>query len=78
MSRNFGMIKKRGTARLKRIIGMLKAIGVSKPCDEKAIVHAMSDDCVCCICDCSRNILNGNVKLTVQQKKNLSPFRDAL
>ena len=78
LRKNFGMAKKKSTTQLKRNISMLKAIGSSKPCDQKAIVQALSEDCVCCLCDCSRNILNGNVKLTVHQKKNLSPFRNAL
>ena len=72
------MAKKGGTTQLRRNISMLKAIGSSKPCDQKAIVHAMSNDCVHCLCNFSRNILNGNVKLTAHQKKNLSPFQDAL
>ena len=78
LRRNFIMAKKGGTTWLKRNISMLKAIGSSKPCGQKAIVHALSNDCVCCLYDCLRNILNGNVKLKVHQKKNLSPFCNAL
>ena len=72
------MVKKAGTTQLRQNISMLKAIGSSKPCDQNAIVYAMSNDCVCCVCDCSRNIFNGNVKLTVHQKKSLSPYHNAL
>ena len=78
LRKNFCMVKKKSTTRLKRNFSVLKAIGSSKPCNQKAIVQALSDDCVCCLCDCSRNILNGNVKLTVHHKKNLSHFHDAL
>ena len=77
LRRNFGMVNKGGTTWWKRRISMLNAIKSSKLCDQK-LIHALSDDCVHCQCDYSRNTLNDNVKLTVHQKKNWLPFHDAV
>ena len=41
----------------------------------KAIIKEADDDLVHCICECTHNILKGNVPLTKAQKTKLRPYK---
>ena len=59
---------------LKRNLGLLKAISLTKQCDHKAVASSLHNDCIKCLSDCSYNILQGHVKLSSKEKKLLKPF----
>ncbi len=64
--------------RLKKNIDLLKVLSKSDSRLRKAILANAGTDTVRCICDCTHNVLNGNLKLTPKQRRNLTRHRAAL
>ena len=64
--------------RLKKHIDELKVLKKANPTLRKAYLKAADNSLICCLCECSHNILNGNIRLTSSQKKNLTKHRKLL
>ncbi len=65
-------------ARLRKNIDLLKVLSKAKPKLRQAILKNLDSDTVRCICECAHNVLNGNLKLTPKQRKDLLKHRKAL
>lgn len=46
--------------------------------DRKSFLKRCNRDFVDCICECTKNLLRGNVYITPQQYKNLKPHKEIL
>ena len=57
---------------------MLKMLCGAKPAVVKAVLRGASPDLINALCECSLNILKGNVRLTTAQKKRLSRYKHGL
>ncbi len=57
--------------RLKKHLDELRVLKKSKPAFRKSILRAADKDLICCLCECSHNVLNGNIKLSPKDKKPL-------
>jgi hypothetical protein len=62
-------------SRLKNHLEELKVLQKAKPNLRKNILKAADNSLIQCLCECSHNILNGNIKLTSGQKKTLKKHR---
>ena len=58
--------------RLRNHIDELKVLKKANPSLRKNYLKLANKDLICCLCECSHNILNGNIKLTSAQKKKLT------
>ena len=58
-------------SRLRKHYPILKELARAKPKVRRKILRAASIDLVRCLCECSHNILRGNLKLSPKQKKKL-------
>ncbi len=65
-------------ARVKKHFDILRVLQKANPKLHKAILQNADTDVVHCICDCTHNALNGNLKLTPKQKKQLVKFKKPL
>ncbi len=66
------------SSRLKKHLDLLKVIHTSSPALRKAIIGKASTDAIRCLCDCSNNVLNGNVELTDAQRRRLNKYKSQL
>ena len=66
------------SSRLKKHLELLKVIHRASPQLRKAIISRASADAIRCMCDCSNNVLNGNVELTPEQKRRLVKYKGQL
>ena len=57
---------------------MLKLLCGAKPSMVKAVLKGASPDLIRTLCECSLNILKGNVRLSAAQKKQLSRHKQNL
>lgn len=57
---------------------MLKMMARAKPAVLKAMLNGASPDLVKALCECSMNVLRGNVKLSSHQKKRLSRYKQGM
>lgn len=68
---------------------LVKILGVKNSCilcalcylnntQRKQVIHNAENDLIKCICECSLNILNGNLEVTTQQKNKLKKFKKVL
>ncbi len=64
--------------RLKSHLDELKVLKKAKPALRKGILKCADKQLICCICECSHNILKGNVKLTAKNRKQLLKYRKHL
>jgi hypothetical protein len=71
------MVQRRAS-RLKRNFHVLKALYNSKPSRRKQLLASADRDLVHSLCDCSKNVLNGNVPLSSGRKKQLKRHRKLL
>lgn len=60
--------------RLKKHYETLKILKKSSPVFRKAIINAADDSLIICICECIKNVLYGDVKLTQKNKEELKKF----
>lgn len=66
------------SSRVKRHAAMLKVLAKAKPATSKALMKEADKDLVYCLCECSHNILKGNVPLTKAQKTKLTRYKQDL
>lgn len=66
------------SARIKRNLPLLKVLCGTKPALIKAVLKGASPDLISALCECSLNILKGNVHLTPAQKKQLPQYKQSL
>ncbi len=66
------------TKRLKANLDELKVLRKAKPALRKGIIKTAHKDLICCLAECSHNLLNGNVKLSAKDKKALIKHRKHL
>jgi len=64
--------------RLKKHASMLRALTSSSPNVSKAVIRAADKDLIHTLCECSQNILQGNVPLTNVQKRRLKRHKNTL
>ena len=57
---------------------ILRALYNAKPSERKKFLSSVSDDTINALCDCARNIVQGNVPLTTKQYKQLKPYHKQL
>jgi hypothetical protein len=69
---------KKKTTRLSRNLHLLKAIYKTSPKRRKELIANADKDLVCTICDCAKNVLNGNVPMSKARKKKLVKHKKVL
>ena len=63
---------------VKRNVALLRLLHQSKPSLVKAILKNAPSDLVRALCECSLNVLKGNIKLSATQKKRLRRYKNIL
>lgn len=63
---------------VQRNLPLLNVLSAAKPALVKAILKEAKPDLINTLCECSLNILKGNVRLTAAQKKQLSRHKQSL
>ena len=66
------------SARVRRHKHVLKALAMSHPSIQKAVLNNPSPELVQCLCECCHNLLRGAVPLTKPQKTKLSRYKQQL
>ncbi len=64
--------------RLKAHLDELRVLKKAKPSFRKGILKAADKQLIYCLCECSHNVLNGNIKLLAKDKKALQKHRKYL
>jgi len=65
--------------RLQKHIEVLKLLKkAEKPEQRKHILNCADNGLICCICECVKNVLHGNVHLTTAKKRELAKHKDVL
>ncbi|KAI8511990.1 hypothetical protein Bbelb_110900 [Branchiostoma belcheri] len=64
--------------RLHRHADCLRVLSKANPKLRKAILSTAPNDLLKSICDCSHNVLKGNIRLTPGQRKGLSRHKNTL
>jgi hypothetical protein len=63
------------SARLKKHALLLKVLAEAQPHMCKAIIREGDRELITCLCECAKNILNGNVPLKKSHLKRLQRYR---
>lgn len=63
---------------LRKQIPTLSFLTTAKPAVVKTIIKNGDDCLIKAICECCKNLLNGNIKLTKHQKSRLQPYKQQL
>jgi ABC-type dipeptide/oligopeptide/nickel transport system ATPase subunit len=66
---------------MKKVVKNLKYLRVLSNCKKKmhkAIIQSSDKELISCICECILNCLNGNIKLTEEQKHKLKHYKKAI
>ena len=66
------------STRIRRRADLLKVLAHAKPVTCKTIMKGADKDLVHCLCECTYNILKGNVPLTKAQKAKLTRYKQDL
>jgi len=66
------------SSRLKKYLSMLKLLKKASPKVRNKILKNCTKSLMCCICECAKNVLIGNVPLTPSQKSKLSRHKKKL
>ncbi len=64
--------------RLKRNLDFLRVLKKANPKQRKAIIHEGNNDLILCLCEVIDNILEGTIKLSPKQKKEVSKYKKVL
>ena len=64
--------------RLRKHAPLFRYLGRCNPKTAKSIIKASDRELLDTFCECSLNILNGNVSLTDHQRRRLKPFKNSL
>jgi hypothetical protein len=67
-----------GKDRLKRNVKILQKLSKAKRYERNKQIQSAKGDTVKCVCDCARNVLNGNIPLSKSQYKYLQKYRCSL
>lgn len=65
-------------SRLKKYLAKLKLLKQASAKVRKNILKNCNKNLLCCICECAKNVLKGNVPLTKPQKSKLRRFKKKL
>ena len=63
------------SCRLRKTRPLLKLLAKSSPKRRKTLLQAGGSDVIYSLCECCKNVLDGNVKLTLSQKKRLGKYK---
>ena len=63
------------SARMRKYGGHLQFLRKASPSVAKSVIKSADAGLVQCLCECSLNILKGNVRLTAAQKRKLSRYK---
>ena len=66
------------SSRLKKYLAKLRLLKQASTKVRKTILKNCNKNLLCCICECAKNVLKGNVPLTKPQKSKLSRFKKKL
>jgi len=64
--------------RVRKQVSRLEQLRKASPSLRKRLIHNCDKELLSCICECSKNLLKGNVPLTLLQKKKLSRHKHKL
>ena len=67
-----------GKAQIKKHLPLMQYLAKGKPKINKAIIEESGSDVMKLFCECAKNTLNGNVKLTPVQYKKLKRYKTQL
>jgi hypothetical protein len=59
------------SGRLRRHLPLLKKLSKSNKSDRDRIITISDDEFIRSVCECAKNALNGNIRLTTKQKNRL-------
>lgn len=66
------------SSRLKKYLVKLRLLKNASAKVRKKILKKCNKNLLCCLCECAKNVLKGNVPLTKPQKSKLSRFKHKL
>lgn len=66
------------SSRLKKYLVKLRLLKKSSSKVRNKILKNCNKNLLCCLCECAKNVLKGNVPLTKPQKSKLSRFKQKL
>lgn len=64
--------------RLRRFAPLLKFLANASPEVQRTVLRGHDPALMRCLCECAKNVLNGNVPLTPAQKARLRPYKTGL
>ena len=67
-----------GKALVKKHLPLLHLLARGKPTIKKAIIHDAGPEVMKVLCECAKNTLNGNIKLSPAQYKKLKRYQNPL
>ena len=66
------------SSRIRKYYAKLKLLKKASSKVRKKILKNCGKNLLCCLCECAKNVLKGNVPLTKPQKSKLSRFKKKL
>lgn len=78
MSRPFALHSVKMSSRLKKYFAKLKLLKKATSKVRKNILKNCNRNLLCCLCECAKNVLKGNVPMTKPQKCKLRRFKKKL
>jgi len=78
MPEHVGIQSVKMSPRLEKYLAMFKILKKASPKVRKQILKDCTRSLLCCICECVKNVLKGNVPLSKAQKSKLVRHRDKL
>ena len=67
-----------GKIHLKKHLPLLHLLARGKPAIKQAIIHDAGPEVIQVLCECAKNTLNGNIKLSPTQYKKLKRYQKPL
>ena len=65
--------------RLRKFASTLRKLNRLKPDQKKVWLRKhLDNELICCLCECAKNLLNGNVPITAAQRKKLVVRKESL
>ena len=65
--------------RLRKFAPILRKLNRLKPDQKKVwLKKHLDNELICCLCECAKNLLNGNVPITAAQRKKLVVRKESL
>ena len=66
------------SSRVRKYLARLKLLKEASSKVRKKILKNCDNNLLCCLCECAKNLLKGNVPLTEAQKKKLHRYKKKL